>query len=887
MPYNYIINYPVWELDFLGGGFLIAFIAVIHVYVAHFAVGGGLFLVLTEMKGYRENSFGILEYTRKHTRFFLLVSMVFGAITGVGIWFTISLLNPAATSLLIHNFVFGFATEWVFFLGEIVALFVYYYTFGKMDRRQHVIIGWLYFVFGWLSLFVINGIVTFMLTPGEWLSTKSFWDGFFNPSFWPSLFFRTFMAFMLAGLFGFITSSIIKENDLRNQLQGYCARWLIIPFIFLLVSASWYINSLPEPQKLMILQGSPEIPPFIKAFLLLSPLIFTGGVIMAIRISAPLKTIVTCCLLIMGLLYIGSFEWIREAGRRPYVIYGDIYSNSIPAKENDFIRNNGILKNSRWAMNKDIDDKNQLMAGKEVFRFMCISCHSVGGPVNDIRKATKKYSTYGMESMLTGMGKINEYMPPFPGSGKEIKALAAYIVKELNGRKDEIPSGYSISSLETKTFPFDPSKDEYVLLGWTGQGMHYISDNNRFFGLSNPGTTIYAQLIKRGKPPEIVSGNIELTYRIEDGFDMPSSRIDFWKHSKALFGREIKENEGLSGNKTDGKMDYNENIMAYSAADIPVVPYRKDGAYIPFPMIYIEARDAQNGRVLCSTGISVPASTEMGCRNCHGGNWAKKSMTGLSDETALDIIRAHDRSNRTELEALVKRGNPQMCSKCHSKVQADTDIGTKHLNLSASIHGFHANYISKNDPDPCSNCHTSSGFSKSYRGIHSSIGLECSNCHGKMEDHALSLLIHEKKDGKKSAEKLMKNLYPRLADSVTQIEPRKPWVNQPDCLNCHTGFNPPDTDQSPQNMWTRDAKSLYKMRSDEVGIMCPACHGITHAEYPAANIFGDERENFQPLMYQKNRYPIGANKNCSLCHTVDMKEEIHHPNMLTTFRNLY
>jgi len=885
MPYNYIINYPVWELDFLGGGFFIAFIAVIHVYVAHFAVGGGLFLVLTEMKGYRENSFGILEYTRKHTRFFLLVSMVFGAITGVGIWFTISLLNPAATSILIHNFVFGFATEWVFFLGEIVALFVYYYTFGSMNKRQHLAVGWLYFVFGWLSLFVINGIITFMLTPGEWLSSKSFWDGFFNPSFWPSLFFRTFMAFMLAGLFGFITSSIIKDNDLRNKMQGYCARWLIIPFIFLLASARWYINSLPEPQKLMILQSSPEIPPFIKAFLFLSPLIFTGGVLMAIRISAPLKIIVTWSLVITGLLYMGSFEWIREAGRRPYVIYGDIYSNSIPAKEIDFIRNNGILKNSRWALNKEINDQNQLMAGKEIFRLMCISCHSVGGLVNDIHTATKKFSLYGMESMLTGMGKINEYMPPFPGTGREIKALAAYIVKELNGRKDEMPSRYSISPLETKKIPFDPSKDEYVLLGWTGQGMHFISDNNRFFGLSNPGNTIYAQLIKRGKTPEIITGNIDLTYRIEAGFDTPSSQIDFWKYSKALYGRQINENEGLSGNKTDGKMDYIENIMAYSAADIPVVPYRKDGSYIPFPVIYIEAKDAQTGQILCSTGISVPASTEIGCRNCHGGNWAKKGVTGLSDETALDIIRAHDRSNRTNLEELAKKGNPQMCSKCHSENQAGTDIKTKHLNLSASIHGFHANYISKNDPDPCSNCHPSSGFSKSYRGIHRNIGIECSNCHGKMEDHALSLLVYEKNEGKKSAEKLMKHLYPRLADSVTQIEPRKPWANQPDCLNCHTGFNPPDKDQSPQNMWTKDAKSLYKMRSDEVGIMCPACHGITHAEYPATNIFGDERDNFQPLMYQKNRYPIGANKNCSLCHTVDMNEEIHHPNMLKIFRN--
>ncbi|WP_320045291.1 hypothetical protein [uncultured Desulfobacter sp.] len=50
------MNYPVWELYTAGGGLLIAFIAVVHVYVAHFAVGGGLFLIWAENKAYKENS---------------------------------------------------------------------------------------------------------------------------------------------------------------------------------------------------------------------------------------------------------------------------------------------------------------------------------------------------------------------------------------------------------------------------------------------------------------------------------------------------------------------------------------------------------------------------------------------------------------------------------------------------------------------------------------------------------------------------------------------------------------------------------------------------------------------------------------------------------------
>ena len=43
----------------------------------------------------------------------------FGTVSGVGIWFAIGLTHPEATSTLIHNFVFGWAMEWVFFLVEL------------------------------------------------------------------------------------------------------------------------------------------------------------------------------------------------------------------------------------------------------------------------------------------------------------------------------------------------------------------------------------------------------------------------------------------------------------------------------------------------------------------------------------------------------------------------------------------------------------------------------------------------------------------------------------------------------------------------------------------------------------------------------------------------
>ncbi len=66
------MEYPIWQLSTFGGGFWIAFIATIHVYVAHFAVGGGLFLVLMEQAAYRTTNIDLLHYAKKYTKFFIV-----------------------------------------------------------------------------------------------------------------------------------------------------------------------------------------------------------------------------------------------------------------------------------------------------------------------------------------------------------------------------------------------------------------------------------------------------------------------------------------------------------------------------------------------------------------------------------------------------------------------------------------------------------------------------------------------------------------------------------------------------------------------------------------------------------------------------------------------
>ncbi|MFW6415015.1 MAG: cytochrome ubiquinol oxidase subunit I [Thermodesulfobacteriota bacterium] len=877
------MHYPVWELYFAGGGLLVAVIAVLHVFVAHFAIGGGLYLVLTERKAYKENSRAIFNYTKSHTKFFLLLTLVFGGLSGVGIWFTISVLSPGATSVLIHNFLFAWATEWVFFLVEIIALFFYYYGFDHMTYRDHQRVGWIYFFSAWMSLFFINGIITFMLTPGEWLHTKDFWDGFFNPTFWPSLVFRSALAFSLAGVFGFATSVFSKNRDLNDKLLRYNASWLVFPLLLTAPAGYWYLHSTSAEIKSLILFGSPEIEPFVHIIIWGGIALFLGGLIMASKLPGQIKKPLAIGLLAAALVYTGSFEWIREAARKPYLIHEHLYSTGIYKGNEQALKSRSFLSAAKWTQNDRVDKSNQLQSGKEIFRIQCSGCHSVGGPINDILPLTQKYGVYGMDSQLNGQGKMQKYMPEFLGTKQERRALAYYIVnglqdKEIAGKEREI---YTRNS-SIRTPEFNPENDKYVLLAWNELGMKYYSHTLPYIMFAPPGNNINAQLIKRGASPDIVTQGVEIKYSIQEGFRDPASNSRFWEYAPELYGLDIDPGTGPTGFGINGTMQANKTV--FRATDIPVIPISGDKDFNPYPVFTLRALDKKSKEPLAVTKTVAPVSTEMRCDNCHGGNWDKNADIAPSKETSLAILRVHDKNNRTDLLSRAKKEKPVLCRDCHpdSRHGSPNATGSRNtLNLSASMHGWHANYLTDRNQSACFNCHPASrqGHTRSFRGTHSK-AFSCIDCHGTMEDHAISLLKGAEKNGR-NVEKLEEHLHPRMAKSKKDIMPRDPWVQQPDCLGCHTDFKRPSLNATAFNSWTGSAKELYRNRKEISGkIICASCHSSPHAIYPAKNLlFNDSRDTMQPLQYQENNKTIGTN-NCSLCHKMEMGFNYHHDNMI-------
>ena len=596
---------------------------------------------------------------------------------------------------------------------------------------------------------------------------------------------------MYAGIFGFLTATFINDAALRKSVTRYCARWVIIGLAAALIGALFYYKQLPEPVQTMLLKRSPELLLYVKVFFVCSAIILPAGIFMALRAPQKVQKAVAFGILGLGLVYMGGFEFMREGGRRPFVIYGHTYANSIPVVETAAANEQGFLKSARWIKHRQIEPDNRLAAGKEIFRIQCQGCHSIGGFMNDMLPRTEKFSVFGMDSMLNGLGKINDYMPPFMGTRDERMALAQYIVSELHVHSaDPAPTPALHPALEVPAF--DSQKDEYVLLAWNNLGMHCISDSDAYWVLLPPANDLYAQLVRRGDRPQVVTTGIEISYKVEPGFENPSAHVEFWKYAPSLFGVELPDNVGLSGNGLSGRMHLKEEMKAFDASLIPVVPYPDSGGFNPYPLFTIEAWDKATGRLLASTKTVAPTSTEMGCRNCHGGQWRVDGKAGSTPQTAADILAVHDKNTGSRLLEAARNGQPMLCQSCHP----DPVLGTKGkpglLNFPAAMHGWHANYLTERGTEACFKCHPSSpeGPTQCLRGAHAAKS-DCTTCHGTLEDHALSLLKAEDQAGKKGAQRLMRHLTPRKVASLADINPRTPWLNEPDLPQLSCGFQAP------------------------------------------------------------------------------------------------
>jgi cytochrome bd-type quinol oxidase subunit 1 len=416
---------------------LIPLIAVPHVIVAQFAVGAGILLADLVRHAHRDRNAEALSYLHDLARVFVLITLVFGAVTGVGIWWTIGLASPETTSALIHTFVFGWAAEWAMFILELVAAFAFYYLWDRLAPREHILIGWIYAGAAWVSLVLITGITAFMLTSGGWTPQHNFFTAFFNPSFVPQTLLRTGGSIVIAALgIVFHVSFRAEPSALKNSVVRTVSQWAVVGMVLIAAGGAWYMMAMPDHAQLNLIRAPLLL--IMTALNFAVTLLVIGalawGIISGARWITPPSALL---LLLAGAIATTTGEFVREGARKPYRIENYLIAPGVLVSQIPALQNDGFIAHSRWLhfflqndrkADTGNDAAKRVKAGEAIFQYHCSSCHAEFG-YNGMLPIIYPWTPELIGDAVHNLHRTNPAMPPWLGTDAERDLLAEYLVR--------------------------------------------------------------------------------------------------------------------------------------------------------------------------------------------------------------------------------------------------------------------------------------------------------------------------------------------------------------------------------------------------------------------------------------------------------------------------
>ncbi|MDD2838165.1 MAG: cytochrome c, partial [Sulfuricurvum sp.] len=381
--------YPLFYVPHFGSAWLMGLTGAIHIMASHTSVGAALLFAFLAYKAQKENRTDLYDYMKRYGMFLLIFSYVIGSITGPGIWYTATAASPRGISALIHNFVWVWATEWVFFVYEVLGVFALIYFIDKIDRKTHLKLTYTFAIASVGTLALIIGIISFMMWPGTeaYYATGSASDAFFGINTFPHMFLRIGFMIMMSGIIGMIISSAMrKENKALSEELTQKMGWVSLLGGFVTVFFfMWYVNTLPLNALTLLGMQKDTI---VMNRIILAILFSIYFSIAIIKPQWVTRTLAITMMLVIGIVGVWPGEKLRETMRKPWVagqyVYSDqIIGRDVPGKgikdETGRLAEKGLLKLDPWIPDRlrTITPENKLEVGKLLTRIACSNCHSL------------------------------------------------------------------------------------------------------------------------------------------------------------------------------------------------------------------------------------------------------------------------------------------------------------------------------------------------------------------------------------------------------------------------------------------------------------------------------------------------------------------------------
>ncbi len=438
---------------------------------------------------------------------------------------------------------------------------------------------------------------------------------------------------------------------------------------------------------------------------------------------------------------------------------------------------------------------------------------------------------------------------------------------------------------------------KYMLTAWNDLGMHCMDGNDySVFSVLPPYNNLHAQI--KDKNGDLITSGITLTYESALGTDSKwnttsiettngTMKTNFWDYVTDLFGATLTPDTGLTGNPTSSKtpvaMTFNTDHQWWEAEGIPITPYNDDGTKNYYPLVKVTAKDS-TGNVLAEVETVLPVSDEMDCKRCHAStsstDEAKPTAGWVNDsdpqkDYKYNILRLHDDKepsavsdnltalqakgynyNAQGLEETARSGTAVLCVACH-KSNALPGVGIELKPFTQAIHDKHADVV-----DPLTNLKLGDSTNRTA----------CYACHPGADTECLRGAMGDAKNADGSSQMQCQSCHGTM--HAVANENREGWLDQPNCQACHhdgqqeTSAIDPATNTLRHAIDTRFAtqpdtpmpgKSLYRFSKGHGDLQCEACHGSTHAIYPA-----HEADNRVSMTVQGH---TGTLAECTACHT--------------------
>ncbi|KER72380.1 c-type cytochrome [Burkholderia cepacia] len=442
--------YPTFYVPGIGTAWVMGIIGVIHVVASHTSVGASFLFALLETRAYRENKPQLMEFIKKYGMFLLVFSYIIGSITGPGIWYAITVASPRGVSGLIHNFVWVWASEWVYFTVEVIGVYALVYLIGKVDPKTHLKLTWSFALASWATMLLIVGILSFMMWPGSdrWYQTGSTSDAFFNVNFFAQLGTRTGAMLVMAAVVGLLIASRVSDLDQRRDVVRLLAPLGLVGGLVAVLMFLYYLRTLPNNAIVMLnanllpVYGKEMVCVFVVATLWL---LFAWW-----RPQQVSTSLAVAMFLFIAVFGVWPEERMRESMRKPYVagqyIYGNqVIARDVPAKgiesEVDTIAAYGLLKLNPFVPDRlrTVTDANELEVGRLLAKMACANCHSLepGGP---LRNLPGKFHYAPDADMIAAFMKgplkhgTQPYMPRIDLPDDEIRAISSYLATVNAGK---------------------------------------------------------------------------------------------------------------------------------------------------------------------------------------------------------------------------------------------------------------------------------------------------------------------------------------------------------------------------------------------------------------------------------------------------------------------